>query len=41
MAEIGYAFYVSRTDGDYIEIIEGEGAFGEKQYSLKMEAEEK
>ena len=36
MAEIGYAFYVSRTDGDYIEIIEGEN-----QYSLKMEAERK
>ena len=37
MAEIGYAFYVSRTDGDYIEIIEGEGV----QRSLKMEVEEK
>ena len=41
MIKIGYALYVSRTDGDYIEIIEGEGAVGEKQCSLKMETEEK
>ena len=41
MTKIGYALYVSRTDGDYFEVIEGEGTVGEKQYSLKMEDEEK
>ena len=32
MSKIGYVFYDSRTDGEYIVVIEGEGTAGERQY---------
>ena len=39
MSGIGYGFYDSRTDGEYLVIIEGKGTAGERQYRIKISGE--